>query len=141
MKMKQRVIQATSWSVVGSAVLLSGCQQVKVDRWVEVPCQPHGFYVAPKGQTLDDVAVTCLVDKKLLHKHNAWLITQQPFADNTVVWLRRNPMLGAAEDDTLQVETIDMRAQSGLSAEKLEPLGLPTRVVPAKRGALPSSAH
>jgi len=123
--MKQRVIQATSWSVVGSAVLLSGCQQVKVDRWVEVPCQPHGFYVAPKGQTLDDVAVTCLVDKKLLHKHNAWLITQQPFADNTVVWLRRNPMLGAVEDDELQVETIDMSTKNNFSAEQLAPLGLP----------------
>jgi hypothetical protein len=139
--MKISVMRVTVWSVVGCAVLLAGCQQVRVDRWVEVPCQPHGFYIAPKGQTLDDVASTCQVDKRVLHKHNAWLITQQPFADNTVVWLRRNPMLGAAEDDTLQVETIDMSAQSGLSAEKLEPLGLPTRAVPAKRGVLPSSAH
>jgi len=139
--MKQKLTLGHGYALIVSVLLLSGCQQVRVDRWVEVPCQPHGFYVAPKGHSLDDVAAVCQIDKKLLHKHNAWLITQQPFAENTVVWLRRNPMLGAAEDDELQVEPIDVGAKNSFAAEKLEPLGLPARVIPAKRGVLPSSEH
>lgn len=121
------------WGVVASALWLSGCQQVRVDRWVEVPCQPHGFYVAPKGQSLDDVAAICQVDKRLLYKHNVWLITQPSFAENTVVWLRRNPMLGAAEEDELQVETVDMSTKNHFAAEKLEPLGLPVLKTREKR--------
>ena len=139
--MKKIINWAKGWSIVSGAILLSGCQQARVDRWVEIPCQPHGFYVAPKGQSLDDVAAVCRVDKQVLHKHNAWLITQQPFKENTVVWLKRNPLLGAEEDDDLRVEAIDVSAKNKFSAEKLTPLGLPIKVVPAKRGDLQSSIH
>lgn len=128
MNIKNILFRATAWSVMSSTVLLSGCQQARVDRWVEVPCQPHGFYVAPKGQSLEDVAKTCQVDKQLLYKHNAWLITQQAFPENTVVWLRRNPLLGAEDEDDLHIDTIDVSVKNSFSAEKLIPLGLPERV-------------
>lgn len=125
--MKKTIIRAANWSIVGSTLFLSGCQQARVDRWVEVPCQPHGFYVAPKGQTLDEVARVCRVDQSLLHRHNAWLITQQPFKENTVVWLKRNPLLGAEEDDDLQLGTVNTSIRHSLSAEQLMPLNLSNR--------------
>jgi hypothetical protein len=127
MNIKKTLISATGWSMMTSTLLLSGCQQARVERWVEVPCQPHGFYVAPKGQSLEDVSKTCQVDKQLLYKHNAWLITQQVFPENTVVWLRRNPLLGAVDEDDLHIDTIDISVKNGFSAEKLMPLGLPER--------------
>jgi hypothetical protein len=130
--MKQKIVCVRSWLFVASAILLSGCQEARVERWVEVPCQPHGFYVAPKGQSLDDVAVICHVDKQLLHKHNAWLIARQPFAENTVVWLKRNPTLGAEDEDDLSVATIDMSTKHSLAAEKLVPLNLPARAINVK---------
>jgi hypothetical protein len=138
--MKQIIVRATGLSLLSGAVFLSGCQQARVDRWVFVPCQPHEFYIAPKGQTLEEVAATCQVDKSLLYKHNAWLITHQPFEDNTVVWLKHNPSI-AEEDEDLQVNAIDAGAPSALQEEQLTPLNLPTRIIPHKHHAPLSSAQ
>lgn len=127
-------------ALLSGAFVLSACQQARVDHWADLPCQPHGFYVAPKGQTLADVAKVCKVDEALLYKYNGWLTTRQPFKENTVVWLRKNPTLGADEED-VQLGNIETAAQPKLSAESLAPLNLPSRSMPAKQGALRSSAH
>ena len=66
---------------VGAVMILvstsSGClfQEARVDRWtdLEKPCQPHGFYIAPTGDTLADVAKTFKTDETILRRYNAWL--------------------------------------------------------------------
>lgn len=127
--------------ILGVSTLLLGCQhQVRVDRWVEVPCQPHGFYIAFKGQSLADVAKTCQVDEALLIRHNAWLTTRQPFIENTVVWLRPDPTAPVVEAD-LTVEGIEQAKPTGFAAESLTPLGLPSRVTPTKPNAPRSSVR
>lgn len=126
---------------LGLSAVVMGCQhQVRVDRWVEVPCQPHGFFIAFKGQSLADVAKTCQVDEALLIRHNAWLTTRQPFAENTVVWLRADPSATVVEAD-LTVEAIENSKPASFAAESLTPLGLPSRVVPAKPNVPRSSAR
>lgn len=125
-----RVVQ---WSgLLGVFIAATGCQhQVRVDRWVEVPCQPHGFFIAFKGQSLADVAKMCQVDEALLVRHNAWLTTRQPFAENTLVWLRADPNAPVVEAD-LTVVGLENAKPASFAAESLAPLGLPNRVVPAK---------
>lgn len=117
--------------VMAGVVLLSGCQQARVERWVEVPCQPHGFFVAPKGYALADVARVCRVDEKLLRRHNSWLLTRQPFEQDTVVWLKPDPTL-SPDDVLLEVAEMEpVTASGGMQAESLAPLGLkPARAVP-----------
>lgn len=139
MMYQSRMVQ---WSgLLGLSAMIMGCQhQVRVDRWVEVPCQPHGFFIAFKGQSLADVAKTCQVDEALLIRHNAWLTTRQPFAENTVVWLRADPSAPLVEAD-LTVQGIDSSKPAGFAAESLTPLGLPSRAVPAKPNAPRSSAR
>ena len=134
--------RAVQWaSVLGLVATTTGCQhQVRVDRWVEVPCQPHGFFIAFKGQSLADVAKTCQVDEALLIRHNAWLTTRQPFVENTVVWLRADPNAPVVEAD-LTVEALDNAKPIGFAAETLTPLGLPSRVAPAKLNAPRSSVR
>ncbi|MCH9742903.1 MAG: hypothetical protein K0U21_06810 [Proteobacteria bacterium] len=127
-------------TLLASVFVLSACQQARVDHWADLPCQPHGFYVAPKGQTLADVAKVCKVDESLLYKYNGWLTTRQPFKENTVVWLRKNPTLGADEED-VQLGNIETANQPKLSAESLAPLNLPSRSTPTKQGAPRLSAH
>jgi hypothetical protein len=123
------------------STLLIGCQhQARVDRWVEVPCQPHGFFIAFKGQSLADVAKICQIDEALLTQHNAWLTTRQPFTENTVVWLRTDPNAPIVEAD-LTVKGIDNATSPGFAAESLTPLVLPNRVVPAKPSVPRSSVR
>lgn len=112
---------------------ISGCNQVRVDRWsdLERPCQPHGFYIAPKGDRLTDVASTCKTDERILRKYNGWLTTRQPFVEPTVVWLKQNPMVQAGDED-LAVEELDTSRNSGLVTESLAPLRLPKRSTVAK---------
>lgn len=134
--------RAVQWaSVLGLVATTTGCQhQVRVDRWVEVPCQPHGFFIAFKGQSLADVAKTCQVDEALLIRHNAWLTTRQPFIENTVVWLRPDPTAPVVEAD-LTVEGIEQAKPTGFAAESLTPLGLPSRAAPTKPNAPRSSVR
>ena len=87
-----------------------------------------------------DVAKSCQVDEALLIRHNAWLTTRQPFAENTVVWLRADPSAPVVEAD-LTVEAIENSKPAGFAAESLTPLGLPSRVVPAKPNVPRSSAR
>jgi hypothetical protein len=106
------------------AVLLSACQSVRVERWVEVPCQPHGFYIAFKGQTLADVAQACRVDEAMLIKYNTWLTTRQPFTEHTLVWLKADPTK-APEEENLQLGSIEATGKKAIQTESLQPLFLP----------------
>lgn len=123
---------------------LSGCQQAPVERWVDVPCQPHGFYIAFAGQTLVDVAKVCHVDTALLIQHNAWLTTRQPFAQNTLVWLKPDPTKTAQQQDEplLSVQPMSVTHRpSSFREEKLTPLNLPPRATLTKPSDLRSIAH
>jgi hypothetical protein len=93
-----------------------------VERWtdLEKPCQPHAFYVAPKGDSLADVAHTCKADEALLRRHNAWLLTRQPFAESTVVWLKQNPAI-RPDEETLMVDAV-VPEHRAMSSEQLSPL-------------------
>lgn len=106
--------------------LLAGCQQVKVDRWVEKPCQPHGFYVAFAGESLADVAKICQVDEASLIKHNTWLTSRQPFKEYTVVWLKPNPYAPPETEQDLQMQAMAVDRPK-VDTESLQPLNLPTR--------------
>ena len=134
--------QTVKWiAVLALLQTTAACQQqVRIERWVEVPCQPHGFFIAFKGQTFADVAKTCQVDEALLIRHNTWLMTRQPFVENTVVWLRADPTAPLVEPD-LAVEGIDSVKPANFSAESLMPLGLPSRVAPTKQSVPRSSGR
>lgn len=108
-------------AVLSTTLLLAGCwQTVKVERWTDLerPCQPHGFYIAPKGDSLADVAKTCKTDDLLLSRYNAWLLTRQPFAEPTVVWLKQNPNV-RPEDEILSIDVITPVTNRMMSSESL----------------------
>lgn len=115
--------------VVVTSFLVAGCNQVRVDRWSDLdrPCQPHGFFVSPAGETLASVAVTCKTDERLLRKYNGWLTSRQPFVEPTVVWLKQNPSVVAGDED-LSVEEIDVTPRKTMATESLAPISLPSRV-------------
>ncbi len=108
--------------MLSTSMLLAGCggQTVKVERWTDLerPCQPHGFYIAPKGDSLADVAHTCKADEVLLNRYNAWLLTRQPFAEPTVVWLKQNPNV-RPEDEKLSIDVILPAHSRMMSSESL----------------------
>jgi len=115
-------------SVVALSLLTTGCNQVRVDRWsdLERPCQPHGFFVAPAGETLASVAQTCKAPESVLRKYNGWLITRQPFAEPTVIWLKQNPNVVAGDEDLL-VQDMDVTQHRKMATESLAPIALPPR--------------
>ena len=126
MSVMQNGIKASLLLSTVGLFLLSGCQTVRVERWVEVPCQPHGFYIAFKGQSLADVAQACRVDEVMLMKHNAWLTTRQPFVEHTLVWLKPDPTK-APEEENLQLGSIEATGKGSMQTESLQPLSLPMR--------------
>lgn len=119
-------LKKVQWGMIAlSTSILSGCvsQEARVDRWTDLerPCQPHGFYIAPSGDSLDDVARVCKADQAILRRYNAWLLTRQPFVQPTVVWLKQNPAI-QPEDETLMVDAILPTTQRLMSSERLSPL-------------------